>query len=128
MILSFAWTTPALLAGEKTVTRRDWKEQHARKFYRGQVVQAYDRSPRFKGRHVANILIEDPPRIESTADAPEADYIAEGFKHLTAIGALVDGHTPQELWQLWHDEPRQMYVVRFKLLEPRLVEPRGERI
>jgi len=28
MILSFAWTTDALLAGRKTCTRRVWKDAH----------------------------------------------------------------------------------------------------
>ena len=28
MILSFSWTTPLLLAGQKTVTRRQWSDRH----------------------------------------------------------------------------------------------------
>jgi hypothetical protein len=38
MTISFAWTTPALLAGHKTVTRRDWDAEYAIRFAAGQLV------------------------------------------------------------------------------------------
>ncbi|MBW2053822.1 MAG: ASCH domain-containing protein [Deltaproteobacteria bacterium] len=44
-IVSFAWTTEALLAGRKTVTRRCWNERYAGRFKSGDLVQAYDRNP-----------------------------------------------------------------------------------
>lgn len=37
-IISFAETTPALLADAKTVTRREWAEKHARSFKAGERV------------------------------------------------------------------------------------------
>ena len=45
MIISFAKTTGALLAGKKTVTRRDWPESHAKKYKAGDVAIAYDKQP-----------------------------------------------------------------------------------
>lgn len=39
-IISFAWTSPALLAGAKTVTRRDWDDSYARRFSAGELVAA----------------------------------------------------------------------------------------
>ena len=42
-IISFAETTPALLEGRKTCTRRMWKEPYAQQFYKGERVQAYNR-------------------------------------------------------------------------------------
>ena len=57
MIISFAWTTAALLDGRKTVTRREWSDAHAAKFKPGDLVDAYDRSPRFKGKKVGVIRI-----------------------------------------------------------------------
>ena len=49
-IISFAWTTPALLAGRKTVTRRDWSDRYALLFHADDFVAGYNRSPRHGGR------------------------------------------------------------------------------
>src|SRR3712207_3360782 len=57
MMISFAWTTPALLAGKKTVTRRDWSDDYARRFRPGLIVDAYDQSPRRGGRKIGTIRI-----------------------------------------------------------------------
>lgn len=58
MIISFAWTTQALLAGRKTVTRREWTDGHAAKFKPGDLVDAWDKLPRCKGsKKVAVIRI-----------------------------------------------------------------------
>lgn len=49
--ISFAWTTPAFKARQKTVTRREWSDGYARSFKAGEVVEALARMawPR-KGR------------------------------------------------------------------------------
>mgnify|MGYP000857425269 CR=1 FL=1 len=122
-IISFAWTTPALLAGEKTVTRREWSDDYAARFRVGELVAAYDRNPRFKGRQVAVIRLTEKPVLQSTADAPDADWEREGFKYLQSIGARVNGHTPAALWELWRHRStaEEMYVVRFEVV--RLVPP-----
>ncbi len=56
LIISFAWTAPQLLAGKKTVTRRAWDDHYAERFIRalerGEEIQAYDKSPRYKGKCV----------------------------------------------------------------------------
>lgn len=115
--ISFAWTTTALLAGRKTVTRRDWKESYARQFKKGQVCAAWDKQPRFRGaRHVANIVLTERPYLQSTADVPESDWEAEGFAYLQPLGVGVDGMRPDVLWRAWHLLPRDMWVVRFELL------------
>ncbi len=57
MIISFAWITPSLLARLKDVTRREWSDAHAAKFKPGDLVDAWDKSPRFKGKKVAVIRI-----------------------------------------------------------------------
>ena len=122
-IISFAHTTPALVAGEKTVTRRDWKPSHAATFKKGEIVQAWDKSPRFGGKKIAEIKLTRAPYIESTAKAPDEDYAAEGFEYLAARGALIDGIAPITFWRLWRDDPRMMYVVRFELVTARAPEP-----
>lgn len=74
-IISFAWTTRALLEGRKTVTRRHWTKQLVQE---GDLVQAYDRSPRFKGKPVAIIKIEKVSQ-EKLSDITSAEMEKEGF-------------------------------------------------
>ena len=116
-IISFAWTTPALLAGRKTVTRRAWSPRWAATFKAGELVAAYDRQPRFRGHQVATIRLTQAPYVESTAFAPEDDWEGEGFAYLTDTGAKVDGLEPAVLWRAWHLQPQLLYVVRFELVE-----------
>jgi hypothetical protein len=115
-IIAFAWTTPALLAGRKTVTRREWSDDYARRFRAGDTIAAYDRNPRHGGRQVATIRLTRDPYRESTAKAPEADYEGEGFAYLEAIGVKVDKLAPPVLWKAWHVFPQEMWVVRFELV------------
>src|SRR3990170_1690123 len=93
-IISFAWTRPALLAGRKTVTRREWDDSYASRFGEGELVAVYDRSPRYGGKQVATIQLTRVPYRESTRDAPDSDYEAEGFAYLDSIGAKVDERLP----------------------------------
>ena len=122
MIISFDWTTPALLAGQKTVTRRGWKPQHAAKFRDRMLVEAWNTSPRnVKGNphKVATIRLFGSPYIENSADALEADFEAEGFYYLEQQGLLIDGLRPTTLWNLWHlpAAAHDLYVVRFEVVE-----------
>ncbi len=121
MILSFAWTTPALLAEpcQKSVTRRDWSDKHAAKFHKGQLVEAWNRSPRYGGRPVAIVRLTADPIQEWTTSAPQEDFEREGFAYLESIGAKVDGMTPSELWESWHNQitDEYLYVVRFERVQ-----------
>lgn len=112
MIISFAHTSPALLAGAKTVTRRDWTAAHAAKFRTGMLVDAWDHSPRVRGRKVATIRLTKDPYVESSADAL-GDFWAEGFGYLEEHGAaaIVRG-----ICLDWVDRPRPLFVVRFELV------------
>ena len=114
MIISFAWTTPALLAGAKTVTRRDWKPEHAAKFHAGMLVEAYDRSPRAHGRKVATIRLTSAPRREWSSHLSEADYEAEGFVWLRAHGQW---ETVDLVMAGWRGDRRLLWVVEFALVE-----------
>lgn len=118
MIISFAWTTPALLAGRKTVTRREWPAHYARRFKAGTVHQAWSRSPRCRvgAYHVADIRLLEAPYLECSTDIPPSDWEAEGFAYLESIGATMDGVRPQDLWDVWLLNPRDLYVVRFELV------------
>lgn len=115
MIISFAWTTPALLAGAKTMTRRDWSAVHAQRFTVGMLADAWDRSPRTgRGRKVATIRITRPPRCESTANLTAEDYEREGFTWLYAHG---EHATVDRIMESWGINPRAVWVVEFELVE-----------
>lgn len=83
MILSFGWTTKALLDGKKTVTRRVWTEKYfeqwksawARGDHRH---RAYDRSPRSGGKPIGIIVLTCEPYKERLRDMPIEDLKAEG--------------------------------------------------
>lgn len=126
-IISFAYTTPPLLAGAKTVTRREWDERYAAGFRAGDLIAAYDRSPRFRGRHVATIRLTAAPTLEPLAQMPDADYDGEGFRWLYEHPEAL----PKTLWGApctredfswdgflqWRRSRDSMWVCRFELLE-----------
>lgn len=84
MIISFAWTTPALLAGRKTVTRRaGWKPATFKRWQdawdrQDRLHDAYDRLPRVGGRKVGTIRLTCRPYLEPMRNMPESDLAAEG--------------------------------------------------
>lgn len=98
-IISFAWTTAALLAGEKTVSRRDWKDSWAATWHAGDLAAVFDRQPRYGGHQVATIRLTQDPYKESTRDAPDEDYEKEGFAYLSEHAIRVDGLRPDALWR-----------------------------
>lgn len=115
--ISFAWTTPALLEGIKTVTRRAWKESHASRFKQGDIITAYDKQPSFGGKPVAFIRLTQTPYRQPSDKIPSIDWVNEGFAFLQKRGKKVNKMTPRELWKKWHDEPENFYVIRFEMVE-----------
>lgn len=128
MIISFAWTTPALLAGEKTVTRREWSDDYAAKFHKGDIVDAYNRQARFGGKLIGRIKLLETPYKEWSNLIPEEDYEKEGFLYLERKNIKCGKLRPFDIWRQWLDEPEVFYVVRFKVVaihsikENRIVE------
>lgn len=117
-IISFAWVTPALLAGRKTVTRREWKDRHALRFHKGDLVAAYDRQPRHGGHQVGVLRLTAEPVKESTKLAPSEDYEAEGFAYMEEHGLKVDGWPARAVWRSWKLWPELRWTIRFELVEP----------
>lgn len=118
-IISFDWTTPALMAGFKTCTRRLWKPRHAARFHQDQLCQGWDHQPRTgKGSLMTWIRLTQAPYWEAMADMPDSDYQAEGFEYLSQHPELVRANCPidpsWEGFQRWRDSGGGMYVVRFK--------------
>ena len=136
-IISFGWTTPALVALRKSCTRRDWSDSYARRFYGGQRVQAYDRSQRHGGQALAIIQLTMDPYKEHTGEMPDSDYEFEGFSFFDEFPEelpkdaggpfLVKGSMLQRFLE-WREADELLYVVRFRvvtLLTPRrILKPR----
>lgn len=78
-IMSFAWTTPQLLSGDKTVTRRNWKKQWVKN---GDMVRAFNKNPRFGGKEIGKIQIENVSQVQ--LDSIDADELKkEGLSNMT---------------------------------------------
>lgn len=122
MIVSFAWTTPALLAGAKTMTRRDWSISHAAKFRTGMLVDAWNYTPRVNSARrgiaiahkVATIRIARAPYRTWSTDLTEEDYDREGFNWLRAQGLWQE---VGEVVEAWGRDRRLLYVLEFELVE-----------
>lgn len=119
MIVSFAWTVPALLAGQKTMTRRAWNPLHAAKFKPLMFVDAWDRLPRVAGsRKIATIRITRAPYLQHVGEMTAEDYRREGF-----AWALEGGGGPEvasaayRIWHNWQQQPDlELYVLEFELV------------
>jgi hypothetical protein len=131
-IISFAHTVPALLAGAKTCTRREWSDDYGSRFRAGELVSAFDRSPRIHGRRIGVVRLTEQPRREPLAMMPDTDYQAEGFEWMTRHPDT----WPKSLWgepfepgcltPEWfarcQSEDRSDWVIRFELVE---LDPEG---
>ncbi len=115
-IISFAWTTPALLAGRKTMTRREWSPRHANGFHRGDRVQAWDKSPRNGGKKVGELLLTAEPEFTPLVDME--DYEREGFAYFDEHPQKLAPNAPDfhQIWAKWRGAAADVWVVRFRLL------------
>lgn len=116
MIVSFAWTTGAVIARRKRKTRRHWTPEYAACFRPGSVHQAYDRSPRFNGKQVALIRVLKAPYHQNTAEMTEHDFDDEGFAWMTEQGILMRGTTPRQFFEAWKEAREDVYVLEFEIL------------
>lgn len=111
-IISFAWTTEALLMGLKTVTRRKWKDSYALKFKEGDLVAAYDKVPYAGGKKIATLRLTCDPYKEPLFKMTDKEEINEGSLWGSAeqfIIAMCVGHKcfPKE----------EFWVIRFEVVE-----------
>ncbi len=122
-IMSFAWTTPALLANRKGCTRRAWGGKHAGMYKTGDVVQAWDKLPRTRaGHHVAWIRLTENPHWEFLATMPDSDYEAEGYAFFEEHPELLPQKsgpmgTSWVAFNAWRSTNVGMWVIRFQLEE-----------
>jgi len=107
-IISFAWTTDALVKGLKTETRRDWTDDYARQFRVGDVCKAFNKNPRCGGKEIARIQILKNPYRESIYKMTDKDEKAEGGQWDSA----------DEFIKSWLEGGgcENPYVVKFRLV------------
>lgn len=117
--ISFGWTSAPLLAGEKTVTRRNWNERYAESFKAGERCWALDKVYFAGGKRIAVIELTEAPYIQLTGHLPwfPDEWKAEGFAYMEANSLTVNGKSPRSFWDDWVREDEEMWVVRFRLVE-----------
>lgn len=107
--ISFGKTYPQLLKG-KSVTRRLWKQSHAKKFIRlferGARFPALDKDKRYGGKQVGWLTLVEKPYQERLGNMPVSDLAAEGFPELSL---------QEFIKRFFEDNPDAMpWVVRFE--------------
>lgn len=125
-IISFAYTWQAFLAGDKTVTRRRWKDRYASQFIRGLRVQAWDKSPRYEGKKIGVIELK---RVEKQPiiSMPDRDYECEGFGHMHRAGIKATKSSgfrdySWEEFNRWRRSGEVLWVIRFEIVEAGLID------
>lgn len=126
MMISFARTTAALVAGRKSVTRRTWAKATRERFQRqlaaaiaagepGIIVDAWSKSPRFNGKKIGTVLVTSVTE-EPTKDIPDSDWEAEGFAFMEEHGILVEKEQScADKWKEWREGEDSTSVIRFEL-------------
>ena len=119
-IISFAKTTPALLMGAKTMTRRYWADRYALTFKRGDVCQAWNWSPRTKKIHpdaqkVAEVWLIKAPYKQRTSLMTESDFEREGFAFMEENGMDIEGQNVRRFFDEWKAEDSEPWVIEFAM-------------
>jgi len=126
MIISFGWTSWALVAYRKRTTWRDWTAEHAAKFQAGHVADAWNKNPRAGGRRIGQIFIIGIERA-NTRDMTPNDYVDEGFAFLDMYPQLIPAKSPIDDFTTcahylhwWRGQGEDLYKVRFEVdsIEP----------
>jgi hypothetical protein len=124
--ISFSWTSAALVAGHKTVTRRVWDERYAIGFHQGDMVEAFDRQPRYGGTCIARIRVQRLT-YEAMSVMPDYDYEGEGHAFYDAHPEfapkqisgqrVLPGQFSRLSFDFWRRNGTSMWVLRFSLEE-----------
>lgn len=119
--ISFAWTTAAVQARCKDVTRREWDDQYAARFQKGEVVGALDKTFRAGGKQFGTIRLLEKPYKESESQMPDRDYAGEGFEFLDKFPQFKPKQWANVNLRAKFEDDRshgaKMWVVRFEILE-----------
>lgn len=119
--ISFAWTTPAVRAFQKDVTRREWKDNYAARFEAGDLLYALNKQRRFGGEPFGLIKLTQKPYYESEFDMPDRDYEGEGFGFLDRHPEYKPPRWAGIDLRAYFEESRRegayVWVVRFEIVE-----------
>jgi len=117
--IPFTWTTPALLAGQKSVIRQDWLEEEVADFQAGRFAWACDYLQQAGGAPIAVIRFTSDPVREPTSQLTDHDYEEEGFAFLERLSFPVPEHVYplREFFHLWKSIDIPLWVLRFEVVE-----------
>jgi hypothetical protein len=129
--LVFGWTTPALLAGAKSVIRLPAGDRSVPHWRAGALVTAYQRAPARGGRPVAIVQLTHDPVLEPLPSMPDDDYEAEGWHWLHEHRALLPGWITAsdfgpDAFRQWRARPATLWVVRFRLVAAAVADQAAE--
>jgi len=116
MFISFAWTSEPFLANSKVVTRRYWKDSHAKKFKKGMIVDVYDKLPFRGGKKIGEIKLTKNPYQLNTMWMTEMDYYLEGLLWMEYNNKTINGQKPRDFFERWKDKQDLVWVVEFEKL------------
>ena len=116
-IISFAWTSRALIAERKTRTRRKWNDKYAKKFKKGDIIKAYDRSPLYGGRAIKVLRLTADPVKEDIRNMPNSDYEREGFKFMEENDIKIWKKDPKTAFKEWKEEGGDYYIIDFEFVK-----------
>lgn len=116
MIISFSWTSNSFKAGQKSVTRRTWTPDYAKRFKVGDICKAYDKQPRFGGRQIGLLKIKSLA-FEDIKTMPDEDYFFEGFQFMMSQGLKIWDKSPREAFDEWRNDGGWYWVLRFEKIE-----------
>jgi hypothetical protein len=114
-----AWVLPALLAGEKTCTRRNWTDDYAARFKLGDLVDVLDKDRRAGGKVVARIRLTADPVKQHISEMLDTDYKAEGFLHMHNNGLTSEfpfGFS-RPGFEKWKKLDKMYWVIRFEKVD-----------
>jgi hypothetical protein len=117
----FGWTTPALLAGAKSVIRLPETNRQPERWHPGTLVPAYSKLPHHGGRPIGVVQVTADPALEPLAAMPESDYEAEGWGWLHEHRDLLPRWITRSdfnpaAFDAWRRRDALLWVVRFRLV------------
>ena len=104
LAISFGKTLPQLYGG-KSVTRRTWTSEYAKKFINAywemRRIKALDKDYRYGGKQIGWLRLTTKPYQESLSEMPIADVALEGFPELSKeefIAQFFDNNPHEIVW------------------------------
>ena len=114
--LSFGWLTPAVLAGQKTLSLRDWGPVEAYSWKRAQLAYCYDDDPDKGGNRVALLRISHTPYKRLTNKLRNSEFYASGLMYAQSMGLRhPKGLTPEQIWSKIKESSVELWVVRYRV-------------